>query len=245
MKKTLTALAMMAALAVSPIVAKELKIGTNPQYAPFEYKNEKNELVGFDIDVMNELCKVMERECTYVEQSFDSLIPQLRQRRFDLIISSMDITEARAKQVRFSDPYYLNYSIYIVKKENEDKIGDLNSEKVGVLSGSTHQEYVNANLKGANISSYPEYPSAINDLLIGRVNVVFGDGEVVYDYIKENDQLTVYGEKVTDAAYFGQGLGIAARQNDAATIEAVNAALKTVKENGRYDEIYKKWFGDR
>lgn len=244
-KKTLAILAVAASFTLAPTVAQELRIGTNPEYPPFEFKDENNELQGFDIDIMNELCTIMDRECTYVERSFDALIPQLRQRRFDIIISSMDITEARAKQVLFSDPYYLNYSIFVTKKENVDQLKPLNEEKIGVLSGSTHQQYISNRYGDAAISSYPEYPSAINDLLIDRVNVVFGDGEAVYEYIKSNDSLTTYGEQVTDEAYFGKGLAIAARPNNQAIIDEINAALKELKESSKYDEIYQKWFGDR
>ncbi|MDG9729727.1 transporter substrate-binding domain-containing protein [Ignatzschineria sp. RMDPL8A] len=242
MKKTLGVLALTAGLLATPAIAKELKIGTNPAYPPFEYKGENNELLGYDIDVMNELCAIMERECVYVEQNFDALIPNLRLRRFDAIISSMDVTEERAKQVAFSDAYYQNYSIYITTKDKAEKLDALEGEKIGVLTGSTHQQYIRDTYPKATVSSYPQYPAAINDLLIGRVNVVFGDGEVVYDYVKDNDKLTVHGEKVTDEKYFGQGLAIAVRHRDKELLEEINKALETFKGTEKYQEIYNKWF---
>lgn len=242
-KKTIGILALTAGLfTASTAVADELRIGTNPAYPPFEYKGDNNELLGFDIDIMNELCVIMDKKCSYSEQAFDALIPNLRLRRFDAIISSMDITEERAKQIAFSDPYYLNYSIYITTKDKADSIEDISKAKIGVLSGSTHQQYIRNQYKGANISNYPQYPAAINDLLIGRVDVVFGDGEVVYEYIRENDKLVTVGEKVTDPEYFGQGLGIGVRHKDTELLEEINAALKELKASDKYDEIYNKWF---
>lgn len=219
-----------------------LKVGTNPAYPPFEFKDEANNITGFDIELMNALCQEMNRECVYVEQAFDALIPNLRLKRFDAIISGMDITDERKKQVSFSDPYYLNFSIFVALKEKEDALKPLEEERIGVLSGSTHQDYIRKTYPDAKVSVYPQYPAAINDLLIGRVNVVFGDGEVVADYVKDEEKLTVYGEKVTDETYFGQGLGIAMRHQDEALREAINEALGTVKENGTYEALYSKWF---
>lgn len=224
------------------LAQEKLTIGTNPAYPPFEYKGENNELLGFDIDLMNEVCNVLEKECVYSEQEFDALIPNLRLRRYDAVISGMDITEERAKQLAFSNPYYQNYSIYITTKDKVDGIKNVEDVKIGVLSGSTHQQYIRDAYKGANVSVYPQYPSAMSDLALGRVDVVFGDGEVVNDYMKENENFIMVGEKVTDPKYFGQGLGIGVGLRNKALVEEINGALETIKENGKYDEIYNKWF---
>lgn len=224
------------------LAQEKLTIGTNPAYPPFEYKGENNELLGFDIDLMNEVCSTLQKECVYSEQEFDALIPNLRLRRYDAVISGMDITEERAKQLAFSDPYYQNYSIYITTKDKADDIKDVADVKIGVLSGSTHQQYIRDTYKGANVSVYPQYPSAMSDLALGRVDVVFGDGEVVNDYMKENENFIMVGEKVTDPKYFGQGLGIGVGLRNKALVEEINGALETIKENGKYDEIYNKWF---
>ena len=224
------------------LAQEKLTIGTNPAYPPFEYKGENNELLGFDIDLMNEVCNVLEKECVYSEQEFDALIPNLRLRRYDAVISGMDITEERAKQLAFSNPYYQNYSIYITTKDKVDGIKNVEDVKIGVLSGSTHQQYIRDAYKGANVSVYPQYPSAMSDLALGRVDVVFGDGEVVNDYMKENENFIMVGEKVTDPKYFGQGLGIGVGLRNKELVEEINGALETIKENGKYDEIYNKWF---
>ena len=244
MKKRLGLLLLAAGLlsSTAALAQDKLTIGTNPAYPPFEYKGENNELLGFDIDLMNELCTVMEKECVFSEQEFDALIPNLRLRRYDAVISGMDITEERAKQLAFSEPYYQNYSIYITTKDKADSIQNVEDVKIGVLSGSTHQQYIRDTYKGANVSVYPQFPAAMSDLTLGRVDVVFGDGEVVNDYMKENDKFVVVGEKVTDPKYFGQGLGIGVGQRNKALLEEINTALKTIQENGKYDEIYSKWF---
>ncbi len=73
-------------------IPKEIKIGTDPTYAPFESKNSSGELVGFDIDIAKELCKRIDTKCTFVESDFDALIPSLKAKKVDAIISSLSIT---------------------------------------------------------------------------------------------------------------------------------------------------------
>ena len=86
------------------------------RYPPFETTNEKGEIIGFDVDVANAICKEMQATCHFKSQSFDALIPSLKAKRFDAAISAMDITEARAKQVSFSNAYYDSTASYVALK---------------------------------------------------------------------------------------------------------------------------------
>ncbi|ELV09092.1 arginine ABC transporter substrate-binding protein [Wohlfahrtiimonas chitiniclastica] len=219
-----------------------LRFGTNPEYPPFEYKTETGDVAGFDIDVANAICTELEKKCVFVSQSFDSLIPNLRLKRFDAIISSMDITEERQKHVAFSDPYYLNPSVFVTMKGSNVTVDDLTGKEIGVLNGSTHQQYIKSKFKDSNIKNYPQYPNAMSDLEIGRVNVVFGDEVVVAEYIKRNNELEVIGEQVNDPEFFGNGLAIAVLPKNTELLNEINGALAKIKEDGRYQAIYDKWF---
>lgn len=84
--------------------AQDLTFAMEPSYPPFEFTNEKGEIIGFDVDIANAICKEIQATCHFKGEAFDSLITNLRSKRFDAAISAMDITEARAKQVLFSDP---------------------------------------------------------------------------------------------------------------------------------------------
>lgn len=83
---------------------------------PFESIGANNEIVGFDIDLAKALCKQMQAECTFTNHAFDSLIPSLKFRKYDAVISGMDITPERSKQVSFTTPYYENSAVVIAKK---------------------------------------------------------------------------------------------------------------------------------
>ncbi len=95
-------LATIIGLASSQAMAQEIKFAMEATYAPFEYMDENNQIQGFDVDIANALCKELDATCTFHNQSFDSLIPALKFKRYDAAISAMDITEARQQQVSFS-----------------------------------------------------------------------------------------------------------------------------------------------
>lgn len=219
-----------------------IRFGTNPEYPPFEFKTEAGEITGFDIDISKAICEELKKKCVYVAQSFDSLIPNLRLKRFDAIISSMDITEERKNHVAFSDPYYLNPSVFVAMAGDFKSVDEFKDKQIGVLNGSTHQQYIKSNFKDATIKNYPQYPNAMGDLEIGRVNVVFGDQVVVAEFIKRNDKLEIVGEQVSDPAYFSNGLAIAVMPKNTELLAEINGALAKIKEDGRYQAIYDKWF---
>ena len=149
MKKYLLSLAI-TAFAVSGAMAqsKELKVAIDPTYEPFTYKTPDGKPAGFDVDIANAVCEQMKRKCVFVEQVWDSMIPGLQARKYDVIVSSMSITEDRLKVVDFSDKYYNTPSKIVVKNDVKfDGLASLKGKKLGVLKGSTQEKYANGELK--------------------------------------------------------------------------------------------------
>ncbi|GAB7204608.1 hypothetical protein OS21_10970 [Dickeya oryzae] len=101
-------------------VPKNIKIGTDPTYAPFESKDASGQLVGFDIDLAKDLCKRIQANCTFVESDFDALIPSLKAKKIDAIISSLSITEKRQQEIAFTDKLYAANARLIAKKRLTD-----------------------------------------------------------------------------------------------------------------------------
>lgn len=93
-------LAFSSATAAFAAIPQKIRIGTDPTYAPFESKNAQGELVGFDIDLAKELCKRINTQCTFVENPLDALIPSLKAKKIDAIMSSLSITEKRQQKLR-------------------------------------------------------------------------------------------------------------------------------------------------
>lgn len=95
-------LAFSSATAAFAAIPQNIRIGTDPTYAPFESKNSQGELVGFDIDLAKELCKRINTQCTFVENPLDALIPSLKAKKIDAIMSSLSITEKRQQEIAFA-----------------------------------------------------------------------------------------------------------------------------------------------
>lgn len=236
MKKTLlTAILLSASVAAS---AQELTFAMEPSYPPFETTNEKGEIIGFDVDVANAICKEIQATCKFKGEAFDALIPNLKAKRFDASISAIDITDARAKQVLFSDAYYDSTASYVTLK---GKATLESAKNVGVQNGTTFQQYTVAETKQYITKAYASLQSAILDLKSGRIDMIFGDTAVLADMISKEPEMQFVGEKVANKKYFGNGLGIAMHKSNKELVEQLNKGLAAIKANGEYQKIYDKW----
>lgn len=227
---------------VANSAADTIRFASSATYPPFEYYDANNQIVGFDIDLAKALCTEIKAECTFTNQAFDSLIAALKFRRYDAVISGMDITEERSKQVLFTKPYYANSAVFIGKKGQYKSISDLYGKRVGMENGTTHQKYIHDKEPKIETVSYESYQTAIIDLKNGRLDAVFGDTAVVNEWLKESPELAAIGDTVTDAVYFGTGMGIAVRAGNTELADEFNTALDTIKANGVYQTIHDKWF---
>ena len=241
MKKFILA-AMLATAAFNAAAADKISFGSSATYPPFESLDASNQIVGFDIDLAKALCKQMQAECTFTNHAFDSLIPSLKFRKYDAVISGMDITPERSEQVSFTTPYYANSAVVIAKKGAFKSLEDLKGKRIGMENGTTHQKYLQDKHPEIKTVSYDSYQNAIIDLKNGRIDGVFGDTAVVNEWLKTNPQLGTVGEHVTDAEYFGTGLGIAVRPDNQALLTKLNTALAAIKADGTYQKISAQWF---
>ncbi|HHL2730121.1 TPA: arginine ABC transporter substrate-binding protein [Yersinia enterocolitica] len=241
MKKLLLA-TILSGMVFSATATETIRFAASATYPPFESIGANNEIVGFDMDLAKALCKQMEANCTFTNQAFDSLIPALKFKRYDAVISGMDITPERSKQVAFSQPYYANSAIVIAPKGKFTSFSDLKDKKIGMENGTTHQKYLQDKHPEIQTVAYDSYQNAIIDLKNGRIDGVFGDTAVVNEWLKTNPNLAAVGEHVTDPQYFGTGLGIAVRPDNTALLEKLNKAIDAVKADGTYKAINDKWF---
>lgn len=231
MKKTLlTAILLGSSIAVS---AQELTFAMEPSYPPFETTNEKGEIIGFDVDVANAICQEIQATCKFKSETFDSLIPSLKAKRFDAAISAIDITDARAKQVLFSDAYYDSSASYVALK---GKATLESAKNIGVQNGTTFQQYTVAETKQYSPKSYASLQNAILDLKSGRIDIILGDTAVLSDMISKEPEIQFVGEKVTNKKYFGNGLGIAMHKSNKDLAAQLNKGLAAIKANGEYQK---------
>lgn len=236
MKKLLLSAVLLGSAAMAN--AQEITFAMEPSYPPFEFTNEKGEIIGFDVDVANAICKEIQATCKFKGESFDALISNLKAKRFDAAISAMDITESRAKQVLFSDAYYDSTASYVAFK---GKATLETAKNIGVQNGTTFQQYTVAETKQYSPKAYTSLQDAILDLKNGRIDIIFGDTAVLADMINKEPEIQFVGEKVSNKKYFGNGLGIAMNKSNKALAESLNKGLAAIKANGEYQKIYDKW----
>ena len=132
--------------------------------------------------------------------------------------------------------------VIIVKEGSDVTLDNLGEQLIGVQNGTTHQKFITDKHPEITTVPYDSYQNAKLDLQNGRIDAVFGDTAVVTEWLKSNPKLAAVGDKVTDKAYFGTGLGIAVRQGNTDLQQKFNAALEKVKKDGTYQTIYNKWF---
>jgi len=234
------ALAMMATGAQAQ--DRDLRIAFDIPYEPFEYRNDAGELTGFEVELAQAMCEEMNANCEFVIQPWDGMIPGLLARKFDLIMSSMSITEERAERVLFSEPYYITPGGWFAHESFNTDVTDMDAMEgkiVGVQRGTTMDSYVTENMGGTvKIKRYTTAEDMVLDLEGQRLDVVFVDYPVGEQTILNRDGFKEVGEPVK----LGQGVGVAMRKRDREVAEEVNAALKTLKEDGTYDAIMKDYF---
>lgn len=216
---------------------KELRVGLNAEYPPFEYKQDAK-VVGFDIDILDAVSKKVGFNYTLNHMSFDGLIPALKACKIDMIISSMSATQERMKQVDFSIPYYEGETLYIKRKDSADIVDkdSIKGKKVGVFLGTVQEQAAQKMKDEYNIKVVMSESilGAILNLKSGKVDVALADYATAQGYLKENEELIgFYHEK--DGS---EGLSIAFDKGKHAELLAkINEAIKELKESGEYDKL--------
>ena len=246
MRKSLIALAV--ALAAGPALAADLRVAVDPTYEPFTYKTPNGEVTGFDVDIAKAVCEQLQRKCVFVEQVWDSMIAGLQAKKYDVIVSSMSMTDERRRVVDFSDRYYKTPSAIVVKKTVKyDGPASLKGMKIGVLKGSTQEKWAMGELKPAGVAivPYEAQDQVYLDIKAGRLDGTVADKvEVNGGFLRkpEGKDYGYVGHDQYEPKYYGDGIGIALRKGQGDLKKQINAAIKTIRGNGTYNTIAKKYF---
>jgi len=225
---------------------KTIRFATEATYPPFEFVDESGQIRGFDIDIANALCKELKAQCTFYNQSFNSLIPSLKIGKFDALISALGVTAERQKQVAFTHSYYEPSGSFVAATDKHYTLTDLTGKVIGVQQSSTLEKYVQDKYRNqVKVKTYASIQDAFLDLISGRVDLVLADTPIALAWIKQNNSMkyTIVDKPIIDHQYFGAGYGIAVNQKNTELLSALNGALTTIKANGTYDKITQQYFG--
>ena len=219
-------------------------VGTDAAYAPFESQNEKAEIVGFDIEMMQAVARKAGFAVKFINTPWEGIFNALAQGDRDLVASAVTITPERQQTMDFSQPYFDALQLIAVKQASKvARFNDLKALKVGVQTGTTGDEAI-TKLQGKtspNIKRFESTPLALKELEAGGVDAVVADNGVVINYVANNPGGLF--KTVTDASFAPEQYGIALKKGNAELQAMVNRGLAGIKEDGSYQVIYAKYFG--
>ncbi|WP_341523648.1 ABC transporter substrate-binding protein [Pseudomonas sp. G.S.17] len=242
-------LASLLALAVNAQAAEpQLRIGIEAAYPPFASKTPDNQIVGFDYDIGQALCAEMKVECVWKENEFDGLIPALKVKKVDAIISSMSMTPERMKSVDFSNRYYRIPARLVVRKDSgiTDVPAQLKGKRIGVQRATNFERYATEKFvpQGAILVPYSSQNEVFLDLLGGRLDATMASSVAIDEGLLKKPEGKDYqfvGPTFTEEQYFGTGIGVAVRKNDPLA-GRFTQAIAAIRANGTYEKIRLKYF---
>lgn len=216
---------------------KRLYVGTNAEFEPFEYREGEN-IVGFDIELIGEISKLINKDIEVEDMAFDGLLPALQTKKIDLIIAGMTATEERKKFVNFSESYYKSQQAIVVNKDENgiNNFDNLIGKEVGVVLGYTGDIIV-SEMANVKVQRYNATSEAIMALKSKKVQAVVLDYEPAKNYSAQNPEL-----KLIETDSQSEEYAIAIRKEDTQLLNDINKALATLKENGTYDALLNKYF---
>jgi ABC-type amino acid transport substrate-binding protein len=220
--------------------AGKIVLGTSADYPPYEFHKTidgKDTIVGWEIEMAEQIAKDLGVKLEIKESAFENLIADLNAKKVDFVVSAMSITPDRAKNVDFSAPYWKGGQSVLVLKENAAKYktaADLKGKTIAVQLGTTGEEEAKK-IEGAKVKPVDKFEATILDLLSGKVDAVVCGYTVGKNYEKNNPKLAFAMELSSEenAAAF--------RKGDKELTEAVNASLKKLTTSGQLEQIVKKY----
>jgi polar amino acid transport system substrate-binding protein len=229
--------------------AEPLKVGFSPEaYPPFYIADAAGKWGGWEVEIVNAICAEAKFECELVPIPWDGLIPALTTKKIDAIMNSMSITDERKKTIDFSDKYYNTPTAVIGTKGQayEATPEGMKGKIIGVQVSTVHADYVKKHFaEAAEIKEYQTQDEANQDLAAGRIDATQADS-IALDAFLQSDQgkacCDMKGHVAEDLAILGPGVGAGLRKEDTATKDRINAAIKAIRDNGKYEEITKKYF---
>lgn len=215
-----------------------LVVGLTGKYPPFNYVDDRGELVGFDVDIAHEICREMRRRCEFRILQWDGIIGALLAERIDVIIGSMAITPERANAVHFSPPYYESGAV-LFRRPGASGPADAGF-RVGVTLGTTYEAHVRAKFPQADVRTYKGDPEALTDLAAGRLDAIVTDA-LVGRYLQKRSGITL---EQTGPPLYVERMAIPVKPSRQELAREVDAAVGRVRATKAYDEAYARYFGE-
>lgn len=252
-KNALTAFALLGLIvaSTSTVQAEDvIRFGLAAEpYPPFSVKDSGGNWTGWEMDLRDAVCAEMKAKCSTVEVAWDGIIPALLEKKFDVIWSSMSITDERRNVIAFTDKYYTSAAVWVGAKSDTRKLdpanpGSLDGLLVGAQNSTTHAAYMQKYFKGhSELKLYDTLDNETADLKAGRIDLLMAGAIQIADWLKSADgadyEIKV---KLPHDQLFGYGDGAGLRKEDTQLRDKLSAAINAVRASGKYKEITAKYF---
>lgn len=218
-----------------------LKAGVKYDFKPFGFVNEKNNVVGFDIDLLDYIAKDLGVKVKFQQVTSQTRIPMVSGGQIDIAAASMTHKVERDDTIDFTISYFFDGQSMLVREScKAQNAEDFKGKKVGVIQGATSGENFKKIVPDAKIISFQEYPQAVMALRKSKIDAITTDLVWCSTQAKDsNGALKVIGGTLSIEPY---GMGIA--ENESNFRDAVNFAIQKAVKDGTYSKLYKKWFGE-
>lgn len=224
----------------------KLILGLDDSFPPMGFRNENNEIVGFDIDLAEAVCEKLGVELVLQPISWVAKDQELNTKNIDCIWNGLSVTPENEANMTLSMPYMVSdLSLVVVNGSDIKTMADMAGKKLALQSGSAAEETLNneenKDFKTSlgEVVPFEDYETAMMDLESGNSDAILMDSVMAnYKISSGGKNFTVLEETLFEDKY-----AIGFRKGDNALCEAVNKALKELKEDGTVAEISTKWFG--
>ncbi|MBQ7740386.1 MAG: basic amino acid ABC transporter substrate-binding protein [Eubacterium sp.] len=220
----------------APAEKETLVMATNAEFPPYEY-HEGDAIVGIDAEIAQAIADKLGMELKIEDVAFDSIIPGVQAKKYDMGMAGMTVTEERLKSVNFSDSYAKGVQAVIVKEDSDIKsIDDIKGKKIGVQTSTTGDIYASDDYGEENVTKFDNGAIAVQALQSDKVDCVIIDNEPAKSYVAANK-----GLKVLETAYVEEDYAICFNKENKELQDKVNGALKELIADGTVQKIIDKY----
>lgn len=216
-----------------------LRVGLEGTYPPFNFQDKSGQLAGFEVDFAKALAQQLGVKAEFSPAPFAGLLGALESGRVDVVINQITITPERQAKYDFSEPYTVSgiQIIALKGKPAPSTPADLAGKKVGVGLGTNYEQWLRANVPGADVRTYEDDPTKYQDLRAGRIDAVLNDRLVAADFVKTSPEFVASG-----APFAAQGSGVAMKKDPGLKV-VINQAIDALRAKGKLTAISQAWFG--
>lgn len=222
-----------------------IRVGTEATYPPFEFRNQDNEMTGFDIELVQAIGEHMEKDVELVDMSFDGLIPALMTGKIDMVAAGMTNTEKRKEKVGFSDVYYHIENAFVTKADDDSikELKDLSGKVATVQIGTAQDSFITELGTAASVKRFQKNDDALREVMLGRGDFTVINLTVANSFLRNSEAFK--GKLKIALRNFinepDEGIALAVPKGDDLFLSAVNRALAEIEASGELQELKVKY----